>query len=1185
MVYYITHGKVRYMSVQNDQLLNKIVEHARQVGSKKNYPLTAERYLVALVDVLDGSYPLEGADLEAVQKIFRDIGVDVHRLKRLLLGHIEGGRSMVYLDDLYMKKKMSEAQQKAAAAAQPYLTAEVLLRCILEDPTDAIRDSVKEAVASASKPADSGNGAPADNADPFRTIMANFRAEQKPQDGAPINIGGAPKPEGGQPADDKPKAPKKAEPAQKNIVEQLTEETKELQKKLAEVIVGQDNAINVVASGYFQHKLLALTDRKRERPSATFLFAGPPGVGKTFLAETFAKNLGLPFSRFDMSEYSDNEANVEFAGSPKIYKDSKPGNVTNFVATNPRCVLLFDEIEKAHINVIHLFLQILDAGRLRDSHTNDEVSFKDAIMIFTTNAGKNLYEDSDTGDFSALSRKVILKALQKDVNPTTGVPFFPAAICSRFATGNVVMFNHMAAHSLCQIAKREIRRQADNFGTEIGIDIDIEEQVYSALLFAEGGAADARTVRSRAETFFNNELYELFRLVSAASNTGSLSQIDKIHISVDLPEGNPELMDMFVGRTEPDVLVFSSAEVGALCASKTDRCKFHTASTVDAAKEILGKKDIKVVLLDPNFGGKGEAKGYLNIEDMDSVSRDFFHYLREKEGSLPTFLLQTEERTYGMEEKVSYLRQGMRGVITVTAGDDDFADEINLICSNLHQQLSMNKLAKANKLVNFETAQTLNEAGNVAYIRLFDFEMAVALDPEDSGSILSSVSKPNVRFDQVIGADDAKKELQYFVEYLKNPKKFLESGASAPKGVLLYGPPGTGKTLLAKAMASESDVTFITAEGNQFLKKYVGEGPEKVHELFRTARKYAPSIVFIDEIDAIAKERNGGNDGSSQVSSATLTALLTEMDGFKKDATKPVFVLAATNFDVEPGSPKSLDAALMRRFDRRVLIDLPNKNDRVRYLKMKLAEHVAFDVSDAKIDSIAVRATGMSLASLESVVELALRSVLRQGNGKVDDEVFDEAFELFNSGEKKQWDPRELERTARHEAGHAFLYWKSGNCPSYVTVVARGNHGGYMQHGDTEQKGSYSRQDLLDLIRTSLAGRAAEIVYYGPEGGMTTGASGDLASATRRARNMICRYGMSEQFGLAVIDEDIARGGELADEVRAAVNEILARELENTIALIEANRAAVDALVEALLTKNHLSGDEIDAIFSAHATK
>ena len=265
----------------------------------------------------------------------------------------------------------------------------------------------------------------------------------------------------------------------------------------------------------------------------------------------------------------------------------------------------------------------------------------------------------------------------------------------------------------------------------------------------------------------------------------------------------------------------------------------------------------------------------------------------------------------------------------------------------------MVKLAKENKLISFETAQTISKNGKNAEIKLFDFEMVVAVESEDAKNDLSSVSKPNVHFDDVIGARDAKKELTYFVEYLKNPKKYMGTGVKAPKGVILYGPPGTGKTMLAKAMACEAGVTFIAAEGNQFLKKYVGEGSEKVHELFKTARKYAPSILFIDEIDAIAKERKGGVNAGSN-GEETLTAFLTEMDGFINDPSKPVFVLAATNFDVEPGKDKSLDPALMRRFDRRVYIDLPNKDDRIRFLKMKIEKNHALDISNTQIDNIAL---------------------------------------------------------------------------------------------------------------------------------------------------------------------------------------------------------------------------------------
>ena len=307
------------------------------------------------------------------------------------------------------------------------------------------------------------------------------------------------------------------------------------------------------------------------------------------------------------------------------------------------------------------------------------------------------------------------------------------------------------------------------------------------------------------------------------------------------------------------------------------------------------------------------------------------------------------------------------------------------------------------------------------------------------------------------------------------------------------------------------------------------------------------------------------------------------MDGFKNDPSKPVFVLAATNFDVEPGSSKSLDAALMRRFDRRIYIDLPTKDERITYITKMTSGNKAFVVSKPAIENIAIRSTGMSLANLESAMDLALRSAIRDGSLKVTDAVFEEAFEIFNNGEEKKWDASELLRTARHEAGHAFLCWQSGETPSYVTIVARGNHGGYMQHGDNESKGNYTRNDLLARIRTSLGGRAAELVYYGTNDGVSAGASSDLIQATNIAKNIICSYGMDDDFGLAVIDERSMQSGEMALEVRRGINRILSAEMEKAIQLISQNWAAIDALVDVLMSQNHLRGEQIDSIFNTSA--
>lgn len=1154
--------------MKNSALLDTLLDYALNYGGEKAETVTAERFFVAVLDCMNG---LVGARDEAGRKTLEDALYDTlgkhPRLRYTLVSHIRHNTAS-FADSLYMQKKTYEAKALAAKKGLTELPPEILAQCILEEPTAAIEDGMRTAP---KKPAKETAATPRQPGFSPEDIAAIQR--QLDQNAA----GSAPREEA-----ELPRPTPKPDLPQKTAVARLVEKVKTTQQTLLQSIYGQDNAVSVFTSGYFQAELLAITDKKRVRPSATFLFAGPPGVGKTFLAEKAAEVLGLPFMRFDMSEYADKEANLEFCGSDKVYKNSKEGNVTGFVAKNPKCVLLFDEIEKAHLTVIHLFLQMLDAGRLRDNYTDRVISFKDTILIFTTNAGKQLYENSESGDYSGLSRKVILQALQKDINPATGNPFFPGAICSRFASGNVVMFNHIAAHDLRSIAKREILRHAENFASEVGIRVDIDEHVYTALLFAEGGNADARMMRSRAESFFDDELFELFRMIASEKAGGSVETLERISVEVALPEDNAELHGLFTSSDGPEALLFASPEIAASCVEKTKQCAFLRVESIGEAAQILSGQEISFVLIDLGFGKK-EDKGYLNIEDVESRARDFFRYIRQTHSDMPVYLLQTPELVYNPEEKLSFLRQGVRDVLALEPEKGSFDEIVGGLCGRLHQQKSMLYLAKANKVVTFETAQLLGNQGKHAVIRLFDFETSVAVDAEDTGNVLSSVSKPDVRFDQVIGAEDAKKELRYFVEYLKNPKKYLGTGVRPPKGVLLYGPPGTGKTMLAKAMASASDVTFLSAEGNQFLRKYVGEGPDKVHELFRTARKYAPAILFVDEIDAIAKERRGGE--RSTAGEETLTAFLTEMDGFKNDPTKPVFVLAATNFDVEPGRDKSLDPALMRRFDRKVYIDLPNREERIRYMRLKLSENDTFAVSEDKLANIAIRSTGMSLSELESVFELSLRTAIRDGDGKVTDEIFEEAFETYNGGEIKKWDVSQLERVARHEAGHAFLCWCGGETPSYVTVVARGSHGGYMQHADNEGKAIYTYEELLSRIRTSLGGRAAELVYYGPKDGVSTGASGDLQMATNLARQIVCTYGMHTEFGLAVIDDQSARMGEVSSQVRTAVNAILSEQMELAVEALRDNRRAIDTLVEQLISKNHLTGNEIREIFEKTATE
>lgn len=954
-----------------------------------------------------------------------------------------------------------------------------------------------------------------------------------------------------------------------NGVEALLQTAKEIREKLSLQVKGQDHAIDVLISGFFRSEFRKKIATKQDGPGAIFLFAGPPGVGKTLLASKVAETLGRPFCRFDMSGYNFREAALEFCGSDAVYKDSKKGNFTEYVEKNPNAVILLDEFEKAHISIVLLFLQALDRGSIRDSQTDEEISLRNTILIFTTNAGKQLYQDVEFGDFSNVSRKVILNALRKDINPETREPYFPEAICSRFATGNVVMFNHIQPATMIAIAKSKLLENTEKLTEEFDINVTVDEDIYSAILLAEGGKADARIITSRTDNFFFSELYELLRLAEKKTPSVSLKDIDNIAISAILPD-DEEVRTLLRNVEEEQGLIFSDAKTAKKIKPIKDVVKFMHTDDVEEAKTILKKNEIGFVLLDITCGVNTEQE-YMNFEDVDSASRDFLKYLRTYCAEIPVYILQNDKRELDSQEKLSYKSQGIRDFVAISDSVEQ-NKVIKNICENINYQRSMKHLARANKVISYETAQSWDDTTKTAHITLFDFKLVPAVDGEDAGDILNDVSKPDVKFSAVIGAEDAQEELKYYCKFLKNPRKYIGTGVKTPKGILLYGPPGTGKTLLAKAMASEAGVTFIAAEGNKFVTK----GSDEVHRVFALARKYAPSILFVDEIDTVAKKRGGS---SVDIHSDALTAFLTEMDGFNVDASKPVFVLGATNYGVEQTGTCDLDPAILRRFDRRLYVDLPTKAERIRYMKLLASKNDAFDVSDSIIDNLAIRSTGMSLALLESVFDLALRDAIRQDSAKVTDAILEEAFESFNSGEKKEWDIKSLEKTARHEAGHAFVCWKNGETPSYLTIVARGDHGGYMQHGDHEQKGSYTKADLLARIRVSLAGRAAEIVYYGDEEGYSSGASADLANATNIAQSMICQLGMGKD-GLAVLNPNSFLSAALSEKIYGEINAILSRELLNATAIIRDNKKSVDALVCALLEKNRLTAEEMEEILS-----
>ena len=1107
-----------------------------------------------------------GTEFDSLNFLVNAMGHNIKGRVKAMVVAVSNRKTDSFNNAVQVDTLFRRASKIAEEKGKDMITADIIIECILEKKTDLVEAFLSGDIL---KYVNTGESVPAEPVSVDSSSQQNNGSDavywfgKQPEEAQPVT--------GENPVSAVASAPAEDTTDPKGKLATELEKLKDVRKKLLSVVFGQDHAVNNVIQGLFKAVVSDMTDKKRRRPLATFLFAGPPGVGKTFIAEKMGEFMGYnreDIKRFDMSDYSDEDSMVALFGSDGVYKDSQPGRLTQFVTEHPKSILIFDEIEKAHLVIIHQFLQILDAGHCQDQKTRKDVSFKDTVIIFTTNAGRPLYEGTEQNNFSGVSSKVVLGAIKKDINPLTKEPYFPTAICSRFATGNVVMFNHITASDLIRLAKNNVEEHVSAVEEKFGYKVEIDERVYAAILYSEGGLADARSVSSRSKLFFDNEFYELLRLIQTDDVTTSMADIESINIRVQLPKDKEDIVTLFEPQKDVEILVFGDETTAEEIKTAAKGFTVHTASDYDTAFSLIKERGVRAVLCDLHFGLCGDCD-YLNVEDMESDSRTLFRYVT-KCTDIPVYVIQKATDAINPEEIVSLNKEGAMGVVNEFGRDEELSARMVAISNQIHYQHSLNELARANKLVSFSTAQAISDDGKSAEITLFDFTMDVAVDAEDQDSIMGKMSKPDVKFCNVRGCEDAKRELQFFIDYMKNPRKYAGTGVAAPKGILLYGPPGTGKTLLAKATAGESDVTFISEEGNNF----ISGGKEAVHELFRVARKYAPSIVFIDEIDAIAKERTGHNPGLDSI----LTAFLTEMDGFKTNPAKPVFVLAATNFEVEEGSAKSLDQALMRRFDRRIYIGLPSKESREEHLRVKIANNPLFEISDNTIMNIVIRSMGKSLANLDSILNLAIRTALRDGKRKVTDKILDEAFETFNSGDARERTKEEILRTARHEAGHALLYYHSGDVPSYITIVSRGDYGGYMMPGEKAEKGPRTKPEILAHIRTSLAGRAAEILYYGENDGVSVGPSSDLRKATYYAKHMICSWGMSDEFGLSVIDTDHLDMACLADDVKEVVNRILKTELEATIRILTENKDKLDALVDALVEKNQLAEAEIRAI-------
>ncbi|WP_395088603.1 ATP-dependent zinc metalloprotease FtsH [Armatimonas sp.] len=448
---------------------------------------------------------------------------------------------------------------------------------------------------------------------------------------------------------------------------------------------------------------------------------------------------------------------------------------------------------------------------------------------------------------------------------------------------------------------------------------------------------------------------------------------------------------------------------------------------------------------------------------------------------------------------------------------------------------------------------------------------------------------PKVTFDDVAGVDEAKQELQEIVDFLKNARRFQALGAKIPKGVLLLGPPGSGKTLLARAIAGEAGVPFFHISGSDFVEMFVGVGASRVRDLFDTARQNRPALVFIDEIDAVGRQRGAGWGGGHDEREQTLNQLLVEMDGF--DPNSGVILIAATN------RPDVLDPALLRpgRFDRRVMVDAPDQKGREAILAVHTRGKPMGD--DVNLESISKRTPGFAGAELANLVNEAAILAARREKTRIEMAEFEEAIdrEMMGPARKNRlMTPEAKRRTAIHEAGHALVaeLLENANPLHKVTILPRGRALGVTITLPTEDRYNHTKAEMEDRIAMALGGRIAEIITYGQDGGLDTGASSDLGNVTEIARAMVCEFGMSERLGNRQIGK--RHGGnflgptgmmeerDYSDEVAKIVDEdiqsIIDRNYQRAEDILRTNRIVFDRLADALVERETLDRTEFLAL-------